>query len=196
MLAKTLQHFLREKLLESKMSRKDFAKISNISYSVVNDLLSAGKQNPKLETLVKIADSFQVSINDIFNNTHAKNKEDFIPLTAEEISYNLRSFLINVIKEKSISSSKLSILSGMSSGAISEFIDPPYKKNSLGSSSALKISNYLCVSMDEMIGRTTPAKEKNVSARADVSQNKTPKSKSFVERLQQERSKKNNDRQR
>ena len=161
-----IQNFINQSLENNKLSRKELAKKSNIPYSTLNELISGYKNNPTLDTVLKLANSLECSLDKILgNNFTGKNYNNISPHVANN---NLRSFLKNYIVQNKMSPTKLSRNIGHSSGTIVNFING--KNNSIGVAILSKLSDILDISIDEMIGRTAPSKEKNISVEQSQSQ--------------------------
>jgi len=157
MIAIYIQKFLIRKLKTAKLSRKDFAELSGISYRTICDLLTATKPKPELMTIIKIADSFNCSVDEVINRKkfNAKPGGYKTNLSTAQIMNYLRKYLTKKVHEHSITPSKLSRTIRFSSASISEFIKDNASQKTLGSIITIALADYFAVSVDEMIGRTT-----------------------------------------
>lgn len=154
-----VQTFIKNTLEEHKIGRKALAQLSGIAYSTIHDFASGHKHNPSLESIIKLADTFNDSVDKVLGNSPKINS--VTKISNAEAKQNLRSFLKNHLTKNNISPIKLAREIGFSSGAISDFTQG--KKSSLGAAIILKLSHHLNISIDEMIGRAAPSKAKEIS---------------------------------
>lgn len=179
MLSKNICNFIITTLDKHSLTRKQFADKSGISYSSVNELLSKRKANPAFSSVLKIANNFDASIDEILNAAPSHNTE-LIPLSHEKVMSNLRTYITSCIKKNNITPRSLAIKASLAPDSIRDFITRPPKKQTLGSHIICQLAKHWEVSVDEMIGRVEIKQEKT-----HVKPHK--KSKSFVQRLEQQR---------
>lgn len=53
------------KFLQNNMKLSDFSKITKISYRTLQDIFARESNNPKADTLIKLKEAFNISIDDI-----------------------------------------------------------------------------------------------------------------------------------
>ncbi len=157
MFVKSIQSFLKKQ--NKSCSRKDLANKCNISYAVLNNLLNATRPNPAFNTICNIADSFNISIDFLIGRSVAKPNIVFKKQEISLVMQQLKSYIKKRIKQENTTSLKLAQAIGAGDGAISEFTKEQKRKDSLGTAIILKLANHWDVSIDEMIGRTSPSKE-------------------------------------
>lgn len=154
MLSKHIQSFLNIYLKKYKLSKKEFAINSSISYTTICDLLNASKPNTSLETIVKIADYFEVSVDLICNRRQfISNKKIHKFRSTDILMTSLKNYIETKLLHLSLKPSKLSIELGFSSHALTDFLNISAKKNTLGTKIIIALANYFNSSIDEMIGR-------------------------------------------
>jgi transcriptional regulator with XRE-family HTH domain len=163
MLVSSIQKFLTTKLKENNYSRNELANKCNISYAVLHNLLKATRPNPSPETLCKIADSFNISIDEIVGRVHSSsNSNIYNKQSVDQSMVNLKTYINHYLETNNVTPIKLAQSMGIGDGAITEFIQDNNRKKSLGTAIIVKLANHLDVSIDEMIGRTSSSKEKIV----------------------------------
>ena len=159
MVSKNIQNFLELKLSLNDLSRTEFSAKCGISYTSLHQLLHATKQNPALDTILKIANYFNESITNIISHNNAEiTTSQFNNLDTQASLDNLKNFLIKEIKQNNLHPVKLAHAIGVGSDAIKDFIKTPQRKKSIGLATLVKLSEHWDISIDEMIGRTTPEK--------------------------------------
>ena len=154
MLSKRIQSFLIRYLKKYKLSKKDFAKNSGISYTTICDLLKASKPNTSIETIIKIADYFEVSIDLICNRPQfISNNKIHKFRNIDTCMVSLKNYIETKLKLLLLKPSKLSIELGFSSHALTDFLNIAASKKTLGTKIIIALANYFNTSIDEMIGR-------------------------------------------
>lgn len=161
-----IQIFLKQKLKDNNLKRKTFAQESNILYQTVCNIINCIRANPELETILKIANYFKCSMNEVIgrNEYVSINQKDcnFQIISSEDINTNLRQFLNKKLKEKNINPYQLGITIGFGQDVIPKFLKEsnPTKKI-LTSIVAVALADYFQVSLDEMVGRIKPTTSDN-----------------------------------
>ncbi|WP_258230927.1 helix-turn-helix domain-containing protein [Orientia tsutsugamushi] len=111
----------------------DMAQGSGVSYTEICALIAGAKPNPRVETLVKLANFFKKPIDEILNRkrkcTNTSLSSGYI--NPEEVNHCIKQFLVQFMQEKEVRASELSTGLGHSIMAISDFISG--KKESIGS---------------------------------------------------------------
>lgn len=152
-----LKKFLKKKLDKKKFTRDDFCNKCLIRNSTVSRLINASIINPKFMTLVKIADFFNVAIDEIIGRKKYidVNKTEccFIKLSQNDISSNLKNYLTMSLEECGINAYKLEKLSGLGNSTIFNFLNGNKNVQIMSSHSIITIANYFGISVDDMIGR-------------------------------------------
>lgn len=115
------------------MTRIDMAQGSGVSYTEICALIAGAKPNPRVETLVKLANFFEKSVDEILNRkrkcTNTSISSGYID--PEKVNHHIKQFLLQFMQEKELRPSELSTYLGHSIMAISDFISG--KKESIGS---------------------------------------------------------------
>jgi plasmid maintenance system antidote protein VapI len=158
--------------------KNDIVRISNLSYPIIHDLLHANKTQPNLSTVIKLADTFGVQIDEIFNrNDYVVPDTKINAISNGQAQHNLRKFITNYSVENSIRPSKISQNIGLHSDTIKNFVT---KGSNLRSNAILLLADHFKISIDEMIGRTIPIKELNILKPLEIISKKTVSSKPSI----------------
>jgi len=161
-LINNIQIFLKKKLEKDNLKRKMFAQESGIPYTTVNKLINAQRLNPELTTILKIADFFNCSIDEVIGreNYHAiSEKYKFKNVSLDTVNYVLKKFINDKLEKNNLNPYKLGRQIGFSESPIIEFISSPNK--TLSSSVIVALADYFKISIDEMIGRVPPLNQKS-----------------------------------
>jgi predicted transcriptional regulator len=166
-LSQQVQAFLKQRLKENHLKRKDFIQKSGIPPSTVGKIIKAEYCNIGLKTLLFIANYFKCSIDMVICKTSYvsphKEKQEFFDISLDKANTNLRNFLCRKLKEYNLNPYKLAKKCGFSETAIFNFIKDKNAKKSLGSAVTVALADYFQVSLDEMIGRVKPTTVVNSS---------------------------------
>lgn len=158
-----IQVFLKRKFIENKLKAKEFARESNIPYNTIFRITKAVQRNPELKTILKIADYFKCSIDEVVGRSDyislTTKKYEFTNISTEDIGTNLRQFLNHKLKEQNLSPYKLASIIGLGDAPIYEFIKDNSSKKCLSSLFTIAIADYFKVSLDEMVGRISPTQD-------------------------------------
>lgn len=145
-----LQKFLKTQM--KVMTRMDMAQGSGVSYTEVCALIAGAKPNPRVETVVKLANFFKKSVDEILNRkrkcTNTSISSGYI--NPEEVNRNIKQFLLQFMQEKELRASELSTGLGHSIMAISDFISG--KKESLGSTILVNLADKYGISLHGIMG--------------------------------------------
>ena len=156
-LAKVIQSFLQHRLAINSMSRFTFSKLSGIPYQTISKILNVQRSNYEIITLLKIADFFQCSIDEIVGRdkyiVYKKDGYEFNKLQPTDVSNNLKRFINSKIHLLSISPYALGLDLGFSQEVISRFLYANNTRNILSSKMIISLANYFDISIDVMIGR-------------------------------------------
>ncbi|KJV74635.1 transcriptional regulator [Orientia tsutsugamushi] len=140
-----LQKFLKTQM--NVMTRMDMAQGSRVSYTEVCALIAGAKPNPRVETVVKLANFFKKPVDEILNRkrkcTNTSISSGYI--NPEEVNNNIKQFLLQFMQEKELRASELSTGLGHSIMAISDFISG--KKESLGSTILVNLADKYGISL-------------------------------------------------
>ncbi|KJV55000.1 helix-turn-helix domain-containing protein [Orientia tsutsugamushi] len=130
-IGRPLQKYLKAQM--KVMTRIEMAHGSGVSYTEMCALIAGAKPNPRVETLVKLANFFEKSVDEILNRkrkcTNTSISSGYI--NPDEVNHNTKQFLVQFMQEKELRASELSTSLGHSIMAISDFISG--KKESIGS---------------------------------------------------------------
>jgi transcriptional regulator with XRE-family HTH domain len=156
-LAKVIQSFLQHRLAINSMSRFTFSKLSGIPYQTISKILNVQRSNYEIITLLKIADFFQCSIDEIVGRdkyiVYKKDGYEFNKLQPTDVSNNLKRFINSKIHLLSISPYALGLDLGFSKNALTKFLKENSSKYSINSRMIISLANYFDISIDVMIGR-------------------------------------------
>jgi plasmid maintenance system antidote protein VapI len=171
------------------LSRTDLAQKIGISIPLVSELINAHKPYPSFSTVIKIANSFNTSIDLLLNEKSLDNRLEQSWIVSEKnIVTNLKKYIRAVMNITPNLATDL----GVGINTIKNFLDEGHSKKILSTAMIFKLSKHLDVSIDEMIGRTIPVKELNILKPLETISKKTVSSKpvSPVAKLNASRNKK------
>ncbi|MCC8416967.1 MAG: helix-turn-helix domain-containing protein [Rickettsia endosymbiont of Bryobia graminum] len=141
-----------------KLKRKEFSRNSGIPYSTVIDITKGLKLNPTINNILKIANYFKCSIDEVIGRNEyitSPNNE----ITSEEIIANIKKFLKDKVIEQNINLYKLSQIIGFSNNSLHSFVNSNRGQKTLNSQIVVALADYFQVSLDEMVGRVAPTKD-------------------------------------
>jgi transcriptional regulator with XRE-family HTH domain len=158
-LSKIIQSFLQHQLAINRMSRLTCSKLSGIPYQTISKILNAERSNYEITTLLKIADFFECSIDEVVGReAYTVFKQDggtFNKLQSTDASSNLKRFISNKIYLLSISPYELGLSIGFSKNTLAKFLKEHSAKHSINAHILISLANYFDISIDVMIGRIT-----------------------------------------
>jgi len=155
-IALNIKAFLSSKFTELKIKRKDFTKGSGIPASVLSGFLNAVRMTPTLTNIIKVADYFNCSIDEVLGRQEYFSSEEeyvFNKIGLYDIADNIRSYITSELVKRDIDAKSLSMLPGIGSDTILKFLKEEDKKKGISTKTVIAIANYFNVSIDEMIGR-------------------------------------------
>lgn len=158
-----IQEFLKRKFDELKLTRKDFAEQSGISYSTVTNIMQCLKANPTISNILKIADYFKCSMDEVvgrnkyisFSNVESL---EFYKIIPSDITSNIKKFLIDKVNKQNLNLYKLGMNIGFSNNSLHSFVNSNRGQKTLNSQIVVALADYFQVSLDEMVGRIAPTK--------------------------------------
>lgn len=156
-LPESISNFLLTKLKTHDLSRKELSSKIDLSYNSIRNLEQGNKQNPSIDTILKIADYFESPIENILDNKNSP-LGNYNNINFNEAIENLKSFIKSRLDADNIRGQNIAKIIGIGADTINDFVHPNPRKKSLGCSTLLKLSKFWNVSIDEMIGRVTPSK--------------------------------------
>ncbi|WP_375319181.1 helix-turn-helix domain-containing protein [Candidatus Tisiphia endosymbiont of Oplodontha viridula] len=163
-----IKKFLKLKLKNRKLKRKDFVQGSGIPSSTLGNITKSEHYSPTLRSIIIIADYFECSIDEVVgrNIYNSLNTENYIfqIVDSERIGINLKNFLTEKVKKLNLNSYKLSRELGFNEHIIHDFIKEDSLQQTLGSAVTIALADYFQVSVDEMIGRIKPTTSENDEA--------------------------------
>ncbi|WP_341756389.1 MULTISPECIES: helix-turn-helix domain-containing protein [unclassified Candidatus Tisiphia] len=160
-----IQIFLKKKLEETKLKKKDLAYKIDIPCSTLSKIINAVRDNPKLITILKIANYFKCSIDEVVGRSDYtlpyQKIQEFLNVSPKDISTNLREFVKRKLKQQELSIYVLSKNIGSSEETLPQFMKDNGKQKILGSAVIVSLADYFQVSLDEMVGRIKPTTSDN-----------------------------------
>lgn len=151
-----IQQFLHSKLKALKLSRQDLIKGSGLTPSGVCGLMNAEYINPTLGSIIKIANFFNCSIDEVLGRDQYikfSNTTCFHPLTQQDIIKNIKNVLSTELKNRNITGSQLSKSCGIGKDTVSKYLNHTDVHYMFSIKTILAISEFLNLSIDTMIGR-------------------------------------------
>ncbi|KJW07270.1 helix-turn-helix family protein [Orientia tsutsugamushi str. UT144] len=169
-IGRSLQKFLKTQM--KVMTRMEMAQGSGVSYTEVCALIAGAKPNPRVETVVKLANFFEKSVDEILNRkrkcTNTSISSGYID--PEKVNYHIKQFLLQFMQEKELRASELSTGLGHSIMAISDFMSG--KKESIGSTILANLADQYGLSLHGIMNgellTQEIAEEGNVFSRSEA----------------------------
>ncbi|MDR0774373.1 MAG: helix-turn-helix transcriptional regulator [Rickettsia sp.] len=163
--SENIKNFLKTKLKNNNLKRKDFVQASGIPSSTLGNINKAGYSSPTLNTIITIANYFECSMDEVVGrNIHSSlnlRNCKFLISDSESISINLKNFLTEKLKTLNLNSYKLARDLGFNELTITSFIKENSSQKILGSAVTIALADYFQVSLDEMVGRIKPTTSDN-----------------------------------
>lgn len=155
-----VQSFLNRKLQECGLSKKELAEKAQIAAPILSNISNGYKVNIELKTLCKLAAVFNCSVDEVCGREEFITSQTTATLsqTNDITMLHLKSFLKERMRSDGMTTSELEKGAHLSLGSISSFVGDNATKQSLGSAIVVGVADYFKVSIDEMIGRTAPAR--------------------------------------
>jgi len=154
-----VQSFLKNKLEKTNLKSKILAQKIQIPYPTFNKLINVVQLNPELVTLIKIAQYFNCTIDEIIGRVDyyiATQDYKFNDISLEQINLNLRNFIASKLQQYNLNPYKLGRKIGFSEHPIAEFIQENSQRKRLSTAVIVALADYFKISIDEMIGRISP----------------------------------------
>lgn len=151
-----IQQFLHSKLKALKLSRQDLIKGSGLTSSGICGLMNAEYINPTLSSIIKIADFFNCSIDEVLgreNYIALHNTNHFRALTQQDIITHIKTTLETELKNRNITSTQLSKSCGIGKDTISKYLKNTNVCYTFSTKTILAIAEFLNLSIDNLIGR-------------------------------------------
>lgn len=154
-IAFNVKKFLEKKFKLHKISSKNFAKESYISYNSVCCILNSKRNNTKFDTIIKIASYFYSPIDEILNRTNYINNNEYynVNYVLENYNQEIRNFLCLNIEKHSLNPYTLSCDLGFHNSVIQQFITDTTATRTLTTPVIIAVADYFKISIDEMINR-------------------------------------------
>jgi len=146
----------------------------------LHKLLHASNPNPTLHTILKIANAFSSTLDDVLGRKSKQFTKIKQSKTIEESSFDLKKYINNYITRHDINPVNLAHSLGLGTDTIRDFTHFNSKKKSLSANTIVKLADHWDVSIDEMIGRTIPIKELNILKPLEIISKKTVSSKPSI----------------
>lgn len=149
-----IKTFLEKKLKEEDLRIVDLARSVDIAYSTLYSIVKGKRGNQEIFTLIKIADFFHMTIDEIIGRKQVSNKKCKIRRVAyEEIQINIKQFLNEKMQENNIDAYTLAKKLKIGETVLFDFIKEDSRKKLLSSNTLIKLADFFHVSIDKIIGR-------------------------------------------
>ncbi|WP_375326684.1 helix-turn-helix domain-containing protein [Candidatus Tisiphia endosymbiont of Nemotelus uliginosus] len=118
-----LRNFLHQKMEEQQLTIRQLSNKSAIPLTTMRKLYD-GERYPRLETIVKLADFFECSIDEMLgiNSSSSMKGQKYTKLTSEELRVNLINFINNLLEKQNITLYQLGVKIGCSEDAFRSFL--------------------------------------------------------------------------
>jgi transcriptional regulator with XRE-family HTH domain len=150
---KNIQNFLKESLKEANLKRKVFVEESGIPYTTYDRLIKKTPKHIELSTLLKIADYFHTSLDQIIKKGFKTQDStiSFNTSSLDVIALNARRSIQQQLIEKGLTPYQLGANCDLGENTIPNFLSG--KTKALQVSTLIKVADYFEISLDDMIGR-------------------------------------------
>lgn len=154
-LGKKLQKFFNLKIQEKKIKRKEFQESTNIDVSTTNNIVNGRCRNPTLMTLVKIADYFNCSIDEVIgrNKKYYLFSQNYKNLTNDYMMNSLKEFIQHKLTETNLSKIQLAKTIGLSEKVFFKFLDNKGTQKNLSTITILILADHFNISIDSILNR-------------------------------------------
>lgn len=115
-----IKDFLHKKMQEEKLSISQLARLTDIPGTTMREMLN--NRRPEIKNIVKIADYFNCSIDEILFNKPSSEGFKYRKLSLPELSANLKSFVINKLIQYNINQYNLGRIIGHSDDVVRRFL--------------------------------------------------------------------------
>lgn len=152
----TIQQFLHSRLKALKLSRQDLIKGSGLTPAGICGLMNAEYINPTLRSIIKIADFFNCSIDEVLGRekyVKSGNTNHFNPLTQQDIIKNIKTVLYTELANRNITAAHLSKSCGIGKDTVSKYLNNTNVHYTFSIKTIAAIAEFLNLSIDHFIGR-------------------------------------------
>lgn len=151
-----IRNFLQTKFNKTKLKRTEFANKSGVPYRKLCHILNCTRKNVNIETIIKIANYFDCSIEQVLglDNANYNKKYTDINVVLENFNKNLQQFIKEKISEKNINPYTLSKEIGFNENVVKRYIDDETHNITLSVPVIIGLSHYFNITIDKMIKRT------------------------------------------
>ncbi|MCC8419244.1 MAG: helix-turn-helix transcriptional regulator [Rickettsia endosymbiont of Glossina mortisans submortisans] len=157
-----LESFLQERFKNDKTLKKELILNAKISAPTISKILSKKYRNPRLPVILKLADYFKCSIDEVLGRENFINDNKNINFVSlEKVTFNLRKYIQNKIDKLKLNKYQLGIDLGFNEHIIFDFIKDESNQKTLGAAAIIALADYFEVSIDEMIGRVSPSNQES-----------------------------------
>lgn len=118
-----IREFLNKKMKQGGLTIVVLAERTGVALTTMRGILT-GSRRPEIKNIVKIAHYFNCSIDEILGRTGFPNSgnKQYINLSLEELSINLRNFIKDELKRRGLNQYQLGRNIGRSDDAIRHFL--------------------------------------------------------------------------
>lgn len=155
-----IKNFLNKKIQEEKLSVSQLAKLTDIPGTTMREMLN--NRRPEIKNIVKIADYFNCSIDEILFNQATlseRNPDNQIihtKLSLQELNTNLKKFVQGRLKEDNINQYNLGKTIGHSDDVVRRFLrEDGNDKKMLSTDVVVTLAKHYNTNIDKMLGRSS-----------------------------------------
>ncbi|XVN42689.1 MAG: helix-turn-helix transcriptional regulator [Candidatus Rickettsia vulgarisii] len=155
-----IKNFLNKKIQEEGLSVSQLAKLTDIPGTTMREMLN--NRRPEIKNIVKIADYFNCSIDEILFNKPPSSRKNhnaeptYNKLSLKELNTNLKKFVQDKLKENNINQYNLGKTIGHSDDVVRRFLrEDGNNEKMLSTDVIVAIAKHYNTSIDEMLDRSS-----------------------------------------
>jgi plasmid maintenance system antidote protein VapI len=164
-----IKEFLITKMKDAGLKVGKLAEAAEVPETTMRKMLD--NRRPEIKNIIKLANYFDCSIDEMLGRKEfdSSEKQQYTPLSPEELSANLRGFINKELVKNSLTQSELGKKLGFSEDAFRPFLkEDENTQKMLVTDTVVATADYFKMSIDGMLGRTSQlAKEQQIARLQD-----------------------------
>ncbi len=149
-----IKEFLTAKMKDKGLKVGKLSDASEVPETTMRKMLDG--RRPEIKNIIKLANYFDCSIDEMLGRKEfvSSEKQQYTPLSKEELSSNLRSFINKELVKNGLTQSELGKKLGFSEDAFRPFLkEDENTQKMLVTDTVVAVANYFKVSIDGTLGR-------------------------------------------
>jgi len=164
-----IKEFLTTKIKDEGLKVGKLAEAADVPETTMRKMLD--NRRPEVKNIIKLANYFNCSIDEMLGRKEFESgeKQQYTPLSPEELSANLRGFINKELVRNSLTQSELGKKLGFSEDAFRPFLkEDENTQKMLVTDTVVAVADYFKVSIDGTLGRVPQlAKEQQITRLQD-----------------------------